>query len=282
MILKYSPNRGRESMTAIVEANPDTAPLHYVGASVYQLKSGDRWTVRNDSLHEGALVLLTGQGVVSGDRLAKTMLVSRSSVFDDAPPYVVYVGSGEGLVFHAETACELVWATALLNEPFLIPTTVYKPDDMNREERGEGVTRREVRHLLDSAGQAVRLQVVEVLTPGGHWSSFPPHKHDREVPNVESFLEELYYYHLTPESWWAFQRIYDDNGWGETLDVHDGDLVVVPRGYHPVAVPPGGAAYYLNVMAGPTRNWHVTVDPTFRQVGRLVASTEGGQKSSAK
>ena len=104
--------------------------------------------------------------------------------------------------------------------------------------------------------------VVEVITPGGHWSSYPPHKHDRDALPDESYLEETYYHRLKPAQGFGFQRVYTDDGsLDEALTVKDGDVVLVPRGYHPVAAPHGYDLYYLNVMAGPKRIWRFYNDP---------------------
>ena len=101
-----------------------------------------------------------------------------------------------------------------------------------------------------------------MLTPPGHWSSYPPHKHDRDAMPEESFLEETYYHRVSPPQGFALQRVYTDDGsLDETLVVRDGDTVLVPRGYHTVSAPPGYALYYLNVMAGPVRAWAVANDP---------------------
>jgi 5-deoxy-glucuronate isomerase len=104
--------------------------------------------------------------------------------------------------------------------------------------------------------------VVEVFTPEGHWSSYPPHKHDRNHLPEESYLEETYYHKINPGHGFAVQRIYtDDRSLDETLVIKDGDAVLVPKGYHPVSAPPGYDVYYLNVMAGPVRTWKFKNDP---------------------
>ncbi|MDA8193401.1 MAG: 5-deoxy-glucuronate isomerase [Thermaerobacter sp.] len=264
-MLKYVPATS-PSEGPVLMVTPETAPVHYVGTAVYRLAAGQRFQDRVGRHQERALVLLSGQARVLGDGLPDTALKGRAAVFEETPPYVVYVTSGAALSLVAETDCELLWASAALDEPASLASRIYTPAEMPIEFRGEGVTGRQVRHLLEEPGQAVRLRLVEVITPGGHWSSFPPHKHDRDIPGVESCLEEIYYYHMAPAKLWAFQRVYDQTGWGEALAVSDGDLVVVPRGYHPVSAPPGSTVYYLNVMAGPTRQWLFTTDPAFAHV----------------
>ena len=107
--------------------------------------------------------------------------------------------------------------------------------------------------------------ITEVLTPGGHWSSYPPHKHDTEDPPLETYLEETYYHRARRPGGFAVQTVYtDDRSLDAALRVGDGDVVLVPRGYRPVSAAPGCDLYYLNVMAGPLRRWRVTVDPDFR------------------
>jgi 5-deoxy-glucuronate isomerase len=104
---------------------------------------------------------------------------------------------------------------------------------------------------------------VEVVTPGGHWSSYPPHKHDSDREG-ETQLEETYYHRLARPGGFAFQRVYtDDRTLDETMTVEDRDVVLVPRGYHPVSAAHGFDLYYLNVMAGPVRRWQITQAPGY-------------------
>jgi 5-deoxy-glucuronate isomerase len=133
---------------------------------------------------------------------------------------------------------------------------------MPREVRGKGTNVRHVRNILPETAPADGLLVVEVITPGGHWSSYPPHKHDTATDGEETALEETYYHRLNPSQGFAFQRVYtDDRSLDETVCVQDGDVVMVPRGYHPVGAPHGYDLYYLNVMAGPHRKWIFRNDP---------------------
>ena len=107
------------------------------------------------------------------------------------------------------------------------------------------------------------LLVVEVITPAGNWSSYPPHKHDRDaLPERDRSWRRPITTASTPPQGFAFQRVYtDDRSLDETMAVEDGDVVLVPRGYHPVGAPHGYDLYYLNVMAGPKRNWKFAMAP---------------------
>ena len=139
---------------------------------------------------------------------------------------------------------------------------VLPGDAIAVETRGHGAHERTIRPILMGDEAADSLLVCEVLTPPGHWSSYPPHKHDREAMPDESLLEETYYHRIDPPRGFALQRVYTaDGSLDETLAVRDGDVVLVPRGYHTVSAPPGYAVYYLNVMAGPERAWAVANDP---------------------
>ncbi|MGB0843653.1 MAG: 5-deoxy-glucuronate isomerase, partial [Alphaproteobacteria bacterium] len=128
--------------------------------------------------------------------------------------------------------------------------------------RGTGSNTRHVFDVLPETKPAESLLVVEVVTPAGNWSSYPSHKHDTDNLPHESYLEETYYHRMQPEQGFAFQRVYnDDRSLDESMAVSNGDIVMVPEGYHPCAAAHGYDLYYLNVMAGPTRIWKVNNEP---------------------
>jgi 5-deoxy-glucuronate isomerase len=109
---------------------------------------------------------------------------------------------------------------------------------------------------------ADRLIVVEVYTPGGNWSSYPPHKHGVHNPPAEVDLDEIYYYRMSRPGAFAHQRLYSSERTHDTvLTVHDGDAVLVNEGYHPVVAGPGYDTYYLNFIAGSARSLAITEDP---------------------
>jgi len=140
---------------------------------------------------------------------------------------------------------------------------VIDPATMRRSVRGKGTNTRYVCDILPHDDPtAAHLLVVEVMTPASHSSSYPPHKHDVEQPPCETLLEETYYHRLNPPQGFAFQRVYtDDRSIDEACAVENHDVVMVPKGYHPVVAPHGYDSYYLNVMAGPNRFWVFKNDP---------------------
>jgi 5-deoxy-glucuronate isomerase len=135
-------------------------------------------------------------------------------------------------------------------------------DEVAVELRGAGRMSRQIHNFCGpDTDFADRLIAVEVITPGGNWSSYPPHKHDEDIPGVETALEEIYYFEVA-DGGFAYQRAY-----GPEIDileeVRSGDHVLLPSGYHgPSMAAPGYDLYYLNVMAGPgERAWRFTDDP---------------------
>jgi 5-deoxy-glucuronate isomerase len=243
----------------VLAITPESAGWKYVGFEVRRLAAGREISLTSPG-KETCIVILTGTADVQVGDAAFPGLGGRKSVFDDAPPGAVYAPAGSRIRIRAGSETEI----ALCNAPAAATgePRAIAAERMPQETRGEGTNRRFVRNVLPETEPAERLLVVEVITPGGHWSSYPPHKHDTDAPPAETQLEETYYHRLDPPQGFAFQRVYtDDRSLDETVCVADGDVVLVPRGYHPVGAPHGYDLYYLNVMAGPVRNWIVRDDP---------------------
>jgi len=243
----------------VLTITPASAGWKYVGFEVRRLAAGEE-VVLTSAGREACVVILTGTADVRVGDLSFPGLGGRKSVFDDVAPGAVYAPAGSRLAIKATSAAEIALCSAPAS--LVMEARAIGGERMPREVRGEGTNRRLVRNVLPETEPAERLLVVEVITPGGHWSSYPPHKHDTDVPPTETQLEEIYYHRLNPTQGFAFQRVYtDDRSIDETVCVEDGDVVLVPRGYHPVGAPHGYDLYYLNVMAGPVRRWIVRDDP---------------------
>ncbi|MFF1683775.1 MULTISPECIES: 5-deoxy-glucuronate isomerase [unclassified Streptomyces] len=135
------------------------------------------------------------------------------------------------------------------------------------EHRGAGTSARQVRNFASAdAFECDQLIAVEVITPGGNWSSYPPHKHDEHRPGVETELEEIYYFEIEGTGGYGYQRVSPSRPGGTDLlaEVRTGDAVLVPDGWHgPSIAQPGHTMYYLNVMAGPgaEREWRICFHP---------------------
>ena len=243
----------------VLEVTPASAGWKHVGFRVVRLQPGERHA-QHLADRETCLVLVAGTADINAGHETFVDLGGRATPFEDKAPGAVYVPAGIACEVIAKTAVELAVCTA----PGSGAGRVRAIDEtrMSREVRGVDTNTRYVRNILPETEPAEGLLVVEVITPGGHWSSYPPHKHDTATEAEETVLEETYYHRLQPPQGFAIQRVYtDDRSLDETISVEDGDVVMVPRGYHPVGAPHGYDLYYLNVMAGPKRNWIFRNDP---------------------
>ena len=262
LVRKHEP----DASGVVLEVTPRSAGWDHVGFKVIELAAGQ--TSRGgEAGREACLVVLSGTADIAVGHMRFDGLGGRASVFEDAAPGAVYAPGGAAWSVTATTPVELAVCTAPgagAGEPRLIGS-----EQMSREVRGQGTNTRHVRNILPETEPAESLLVVEVITPGGNWSSYPPHKHDTATAGEETALEETYYHRLNPPQGFAFQRVYtDDRSLDQTMAVEDGDVVMVPRGYHPVGAPHGYDLYYLNVMAGPKRQWIFRNDPAHDWIAR--------------
>ncbi|PTM57911.1 5-deoxy-glucuronate isomerase [Desmospora activa] len=243
----------------VLRITPESAGWQYVGFEVYTLQQGQTWQQHTDD-QEVCLVLLSGKAHVSSTNEQWQNIGQRMDVFEKIPPYSVYIPSDDCYRIEAVTDVEV--AVCLAPGRGTTAARLIPPEEVGVETRGAGNIERQIHNILPEQKPADSLLVVEVFTPEGNWSSYPPHKHDRDQLPDESYLEETYYHKINPGHGFAVQRVYtDDRSLDETLIVKNGEAVLVPKGYHPVSAPPGYELYYLNVMAGPVRTWKFHNDP---------------------
>jgi 5-deoxy-glucuronate isomerase len=212
---------------------------------------------------ERMVVPLDATSVVIEHAGGRIELAGRASVFD-GPADVAYLGIGTAATITADGRFAVAEAPATEH----LPVAVLRAGETPVELRGAGSSTRQVHNFgTPGALAAQNLIVCEVITPLGNWSSYPPHKHDTDVPGHESRLEEIYWFEAGPsdEAFGMFAA-YSSPGHEIELDerVRTGDVALIPYGYHgPAAAAPGYDLYYLNVMAGPDpdRVWNITDDP---------------------
>jgi 5-deoxy-glucuronate isomerase len=247
---------------------PEDAGWGHAGLSMLELGAGESRTFETGD-DEVVVLPLSGACQVTCDAegVETADLAGRDDVFQGPTDFVyaprdslVTISSAGGGRFAIPSA------RATRRLPFR-----YRPAaDIAIELRGSGPCSREVRNFAAASEfEADRLIAVEVLTPGGNWGSYPPHKHDEQAA-AETALEEIYYYEIAAGPMgpgFAYQRVYaSDAGPIDVLvEVRAGDVVLIPHGWHgPTMAPPGYDLYYLNVMAGPgpERAWRTTDDPT--------------------
>lgn len=232
---------------------PHSARWSYVGFALHKLAAGEAVGAETGS-DEVCLVLVSGKARISVDGKDFGELGQRMTPFE-GEPFSVYVPAGSKWAATATTELELAVCSAP-GERGAYPARVIAPGSHQPIVRGKGANVRHVTNILPETDPAHSLLVVEVITPGGNTSSYPPHKHDTDNLPEESFLEETYFHRLNPPQGFAMQRVYtDDRSLDEALVIEDGDVTLVPKGYHPVATTAGYDLYYLNVMAGPKRTW---------------------------
>lgn len=147
------------------------------------------------------------------------------------------------------------------------PARFKKPEEVPIEIRGGDNATRQINGLIEPGFGCHRLVAVEVYTPSGNWSSFPAHKHDERIVGdqgelKETKLVETYFYKIQKPQGFAIQRVYtSDESLNEVTVVRNNEVVLVPKGYHPVAAGHGYNIYYLNFLAGSDQSLANTPDP---------------------
>ena len=247
-----------------VSVDPARARWRYLAFRTVALALGESHTLKPE-LEHAVVVIEGGDVAVECNGTASIIVRGRESPFA-ALPSAAYVPSGLGaLVSGTSRAGALV---AIASAPpsgrsgVANSAVAIARDDVRVEVRGAGNATRQINHIVTPEFPADRLEVVEVLTPSGNWSSWPPHKHDTDDMPTEAVLEEIYYYRFRRPPAWGMQRLYRaDRSRDAAWEVHTGDLVLVTDGYHPFVAAHGDDAYYLNALAGDRRTMACTFDP---------------------
>ncbi len=262
---------------------PALADWDYITFESHYLTSGNAID-GNSGDSEMALVMLGGTVEVESSAGA-WRVGGRRNVFAGRP-HALYLSRNTQYAIRADGDAELALAWSPAERDF--PARLIQPEDCAVEIRGGDNATRQINSIIPPGFPCQRLVVVEVYTPGGNWSSYPPHKHDVHRLDtagniVEADLEEVYFYKLDKPAGWACQRIYTDGTSplqqaGEPIDAvvvaQDGDAVIVPEGYHPVASPPGYTTYYLNVLAGSAQSLANYEDPRHAWVKQTYQSRD--------
>lgn len=252
--------------------DPASAAWRYLSFRVERLSGGEQVS-RSTGNEEVALVPLGGRCTVeSGGERWK--LGERASVFDGMP-WALYLPRDIEYTLSARGRVEVAVSGALADER--LEPRLVTPNDVEIEVRGSGNATRQINHIIKPEFPAQRLLVVEVFTPAGNWSSYPPHKHDEDHPPGEVVLEEVYYYRTQskPPGAFAVQRLYSrEHGTDITATVRDGDIMLVPHGYHTTCAAHGYDLYYLNGLAGDRRSMASADDPLLAWIRPAWADLE--------
>ncbi|MCD7441185.1 5-deoxy-glucuronate isomerase [Streptomyces lincolnensis] len=243
---------------------PESAGWGYSGLRILTLKPGEAHAVSTGD-SEFLVLPLTGSCTVTTDA-SVFELTGRTGVFASVTDFAYLPRESEALISSAAGG-RFALPSARTGRSSLSARYGSK-ENVPVELRGAGACSRQVNnYCLPGTFEAEQLLVCEVLTPGGNWSSYPPHKHDQARPGQESELEEIYYFEVSGgENGFGYQRVYGTEA--RPIDVlaeiRSGDTVLIPHGWHgPSIAAPGYDLYYLNVMAGPgqDRAWLICDDP---------------------
>jgi len=262
------------SATDIVDLQPSNAGWTFTGLRVFSLAPGVERSNRSGEF-EAMVLPLSAEAVTIRCDGEVLRLHGRSSVFARVSDFA-YIPRDAEFTIQSETGGEVAVAMARCDERLSIR---YGPSgDVPVETRGAGPATRQVTNMMspDTWPHASKLMCVELLTPDGNWSSYPPHRHD-DSPECPVNNEEIYYFRIgragttdVDSDGFGMHRTYTPDG---SIDanvvVRDGDVFCVPRGYHgPCIAAPGYAMYYLNVLAGPggERSMAFCDDPTHHWV----------------
>jgi 5-deoxy-glucuronate isomerase len=265
-----------EDPDLIVSITPEKAGWEYISFQVRRLAAGRSWSFTTGE-NELVVVNLSGRYTVSSNRGQWSGIGSRKDIFAGAA-HALYLPRRSEFTVTAEQSGEyaVAWApTDQDHQPWLI-----KPEDVAISVRGGDNVSRQINDLLPSDSPVHRLVLVEVYTPSGNWSSYPPHKHDTHIEDdegnlLEADLEEVYFYKIDKPEGYAYQRVYTDEASplhkaGHPIDAlvraENNCAVLVPEGYHPVVSAPGYTTYYLNVLAGSAQMLANQDDPNYTWV----------------
>ena len=268
----------------VVEVTPQAAGWEFIHFQVRKLATGQNWSW-NTGQNELAIVTLSGTLDITSNRGAWQRVGARKNVFA-GPPHTLYLPRATEFSVAAQDDAEfaVTWVpTDQDHSPRLVT-----PEQVTLEIRGGDNATRHINNMIAPGFDCHRLVVVEVYTPSGSWSSYPPHKHDVHKEDergtlLEADLEEVYYYKIDKPEGFAIQRVYTDaesplHAGGHPIDaaliVHNNDVVLVPEGYHPVTSPPGYTTYYLNVLAGSAQALTATEDPAHAWVRSSYTSKD--------
>jgi len=260
----------------ILYITPEQAGWEYISFQARRLAVNQSWSFASGE-NELVIVNLSGRYSVNSNRGNWSGIGNRKDVFKGAA-YALYLPRRTEFTITAEQGGEyaVTWVpTDEDHEPWLI-----KPEDVEISVRGGDNVSRQINDLLPSGSPVHRLVLVEVYTPSGNWSSYPPHKHDIHLEDdkgnlIEADLEEVYFYKIDKPEGYAYQRVYT----GQTSPLHKAGhpidalvraenncAVLVPEGYHPVVSAPGYTTYYLNVLAGSAQTLTNQDDPKYTWV----------------
>ncbi len=259
-IFHHSHRLAPDTSGVLIDITREQAGWPLIDFTVRQIAAGHRWEDETGG-EERCLVLLAGDCRLRWHGGTSHRLGPREHVFASYP-HAAYLPPGVRFAIEADARTEIADCGAPSSSAH--PARVIRPEDCGDEIRGGGNATRQIIDILPPSAAADRLLICEVFTPGGNWSSYPPHKHDVDAPPGEVDLDEVYYFRMRAPEGYGFQRLYTaDGSIDDTYKVEDGDLLLIHEGYHPFVTAYGYDAYYFNVLAGSRRSMAASDDPRY-------------------
>jgi len=263
--------RPDQGASEYIHVSPASAGWDWLHFAARRLTAGQRWEFATGE-HELALVVLGGECAVQSSRGDWPNIGRRPHVFAGMP-YALYLPRRTNFTLEALSAeMDVAYGWCATDQDH--PPALVTPGQVPIELRGGGNASRQINGLLPPGFDCHRLIVVEVYTPAGNWSSYPPHKHDEHRVAasgvlLEADLEEIYFYKFgrvgdeaASAGGYALQQVYTHDGrLNQLIQARQDSVVLVPEGYHPVAAAPGYHTYYLNFLAGSAQSLANFDDP---------------------
>jgi len=231
--------------------------LKYIGFGILKLKKGNSYNLVEKNV-ETVAVILYGKCSIKLNKISNEYICYRNNIFEEKAT-AVYIPRNEEFIIKAIEDCEiaLCYARSSKNKkPFIV-----NPRDIKERSIGSDNFKRIARDIISEDNDVDRLYLGETISVDGNWSSFPPHKHDRDAFPIESKLEEIYHFRFYPPQGFCIQRIYTkDLNIDETYLIRNYDSIIIPKGYHPVVGCPGYKLYYLWLLGGRKRQYMLYED----------------------
>ncbi len=260
-------DKGGSGIFAQVSA--EQAGWDYLNMAARRLNQGEKWSGSTGNF-EYAHVILGGVCTIRTSQGNFERVGRRPNVFSGMP-YALYLSRNTEFEIEALTdGFEVASCWVKTEEDH--PAHLITPDESQIELRGGANASRQINSIIPPGFNCQRIVAVEVYTPGGNWSSYPPHKHDVHRVDasgklLEADLEEIYFYKLDRPEGYAYQRVYTpDRHIDAVMMAQDNDIVLVPEGYHPVVSAHGYTTYYLNFLAGSAQSLANSDDPAYTWV----------------
>ncbi len=235
--------------------------MEYIQFGVFRGSAGDTFTLDTGE-QEAVLVILSGRCHLHVNEQDYAHVGGRRSVFE-GNAWSLYAPNHTRITIEVVDEAEV--AISQTRVPAAGEPRLIAPHEVNVRDVGVWNWRRDVKDIVDKRIPASRLVVGETINPPGNWSSWPPHKHDVHHPPFESKQEEVYFFKVQPANSFGVARLYTAEGdVDELYPIRDNSVLLIRKGYHPIAAAPGTRVYYLWTLAGESRDLIPNDAPDYR------------------